>query len=168
MKGAEHAPRAVVVDLDVVDAYDVIALQGHLDDFLDELFIGSLAEENVDDFSYDAVSGVDDHEADERPGGGVDGQGRKLLGNRRDQDACRGDGVVDTVGCRGFVDAGVDFFADVAVIVVHPALYGDRQDEDADAPVGNFHRLRREELGNRRFAQLVADDEDDYADGQGR
>lgn len=168
MQGAEHAARAVVVNLDVVDADDVIALQGHLDDLLYELFVRSLAEENVDDFSYDAVSGIDDHEADERSGGGVDGQGRKLLGNRRDQNACRGDGVVNAVGRRGFVDAGIDFFADVAVIAVHPALYGDGQDEDADAPVGNFHRLRRKELGDRRFAQLVADDEDDHADGQGR
>ena len=148
VKGTEHAARAVVVNFYVVDAYDVITLQGHLDDLLYELFVRSLAEEDVDDFSYDAVSGVDDHEADERPGGGVDGQGRKLLGYRRDQDARCGDGVVDAVGCCGFVDAGIDFFADVAVIIVHPALYGDRQDEDADAPVGNFHRFRREEFGD--------------------
>ena len=164
--GTEHAARSVVVDADVVDADDVFAFQGRIDDAPDEFRVRRFAQEDVDDVFGNAVAGVHDHQADGRAGSGVDGQRRELLGNGSDQDARRGDGIGDAVGSRRIVDAGIDFLADIAVIDAHPELDGDGDDEDADAPIGEFHVFWFKEFANRRFAELVADDEDDDGNGQ--
>ena len=163
---AEHAARAVVVDADVVDADDVGTFQSHGYDAPDEFRIWRLSQEDVDDVFGNAVAGVHDHQADSRAGSGIDGQGRELLGNGSDQDACRGDGIGNAVSSCCVIDAGIDFLADIAVIKAHPDLDGDRDDEDTDAPIGKFHIFRLKEFFNRRFAELVADDEDD--DGNGK
>lgn len=163
---AEHAARAVVVDADVVDADDVGTIQSSRYDAPDEFRVRRLAQENVNDVFGNAVAGVHDHQADGRAGSGVDGQRRELLGNGSDQDARRGDGIGDAVGSCRIIDAGIDFLADIAVIDAHPDLDGDGDDEDADAPIGEFHVFWFKEFANRRFAELVADDEDDDGNGQ--
>lgn len=149
-----------------MDADDVGTFQSHGYDAPDEFRIWRLSQEDVDDVFGNAVAGVHDHQADSRAGSGIDGQGRELLGNGSDQDARRGDGIGNAVSSCCVIDAGIDFLADIAVIKAHPDLDGDRDDEDTDAPIGKFHIFRFKEFFNRRFTELVADDEDD--DGNGK
>ena len=166
--GTEHAARTVVVDADVVDADDVFTFQGRIDDAPDEFRIRRFAQENIDDVLGDAVAGVHDHQANGRAGSGVDGQGRKLLGNGSDQDACRGDSIGNAVSSCRVVDARIDFFANITIIDTHPDFDGDGNDENAEAPIGEFHFFRFKEFFNRCFTQFVTDDEDDDGNGQRR
>ena len=137
-------------------------MRGHkTGDRVDERFVRLRADQGIDRILCNADPGPEDEQRDEQPDVSVDLQSRQLPDDAREQDCARRDHVIAAVG-------GADPPTELPVEDGHPELDQNGTDQNDDDQRRKLHGLRMQDLADRAFDQLHADDQDQNRHGQAR
>ena len=143
---SEDAPRAIVVDDDVMHACDRAVLEHRLLDSLDERGIGRLPEERLQRVARRLPAAMQNEERDEDARPAVDVDSRRIMEREAGDDDDGRDAVVQTVRRRRTDRRRVNALADRLVEAAEPELQRDGRREDHEHRNAHLGRFWRENL----------------------